>query len=62
MEYGFSYPRGKKKSFTIYIDVDWKIDVDDRNTTSGGSFFLGESLFPWLRKKEVSISLSKFEA
>jgi len=32
--------------------------VDDRRSTSGGAFYLGELLVAWLSKKQSSISLS----
>jgi hypothetical protein len=35
--------------------------VDERKITSGGAFFLGDSLVAWLRKKQHSISLSTTE-
>jgi hypothetical protein len=36
--------------------------VDDRKITSGGAFFLGDSLVGWFIKKQGSISLSTKEA
>jgi hypothetical protein len=36
--------------------------VDERKSTSGGAFFLGDSLVSWLSKKQGSISLSTIEA
>jgi hypothetical protein len=35
--------------------------VDERKSTSGGAFFLGDSLVAWIRKKHGSISLSTIE-
>jgi hypothetical protein len=35
--------------------------VDERKSTSGGAFFLGDSLVAWLSKKQGSISLSTTE-
>ena len=35
--------------------------MDERKSTSGGAFFLGDSLVSWLRKKQGSISLSTTE-
>ena len=56
------YPR--KNSFTLkaYPDADWAGCVDDRKSTSGRAFFLGESLVAWTSKKQTSISLSTTEA
>jgi hypothetical protein len=47
---------------SVYSDVDWANCVDERKSTSGGAFFLGDSLVSWLRKKQGSISLSTTEA
>jgi hypothetical protein len=47
---------------TTYSDVDWANCVDERKSTSGGAFFLGNSLVAWLSKKQGSISLSTTEA
>ena len=41
---------------------DWAGYVDDRKSTSGGAFFLGESLVSWTSKKQTSISLSSTES
>jgi hypothetical protein len=36
--------------------------VDERKSTSGGAFFLGDSLVAWISKKQGYISLSTIEA
>jgi hypothetical protein len=61
IDLGFWY--SSKDSFTLksYLDVDWAGSVDDRKSTSGGAFFLGESLVAWISKKQSSISLSSTE-
>jgi hypothetical protein len=41
---GLWYPSKKSFSLIAYLDVDWVGCVNDRKSTSGGSFFLGESL------------------
>jgi hypothetical protein len=62
IDIGLWYP--SKDSFTLksYSDADWAGCVDDRKSTSGGAFFLGESLVAWITKKQSSISLSSTEA
>jgi hypothetical protein len=45
-----------------YTDVDWASCIDDRRSTSGAVFYLGECLVSWLRKKQSSVSLSTAEA
>jgi hypothetical protein len=58
MNYGLWYPRNHNFQLSIYSDVDWDNCVDERKNTSGGAFFLEDSLVAWLRKKQGSISLS----
>jgi hypothetical protein len=60
--YGLWYPRNQKFQLTAYLDVDWENCVDERKSTSGGAFFLGDSLAAWLSKKQSFISLSTTEA
>jgi hypothetical protein len=62
IDVGLWYP--SKDSFTLkaYLDVDWAGSVDEKKGTSGGKFFLGESLVAWISKKQSSISLSSTEA
>jgi hypothetical protein len=61
MTYGLWYPRNQNLQLTAYSDADWANCVDERKSTSGGAFFLGESLVAWLSKKKGSISLSTTE-
>jgi hypothetical protein len=62
MSYGLWYPRNQNLQLTAYSDADWANCVDERKNTSGGAFFLGDSLVAWLSKKQSSISLSTTEA
>ena len=61
MDYGLWYPKNHNFQLSVYLDVDWDNYVDERKSTSGGEFFLGDSLVSWLRKKQGSISLSTTE-
>ncbi|KAE8655248.1 hypothetical protein F3Y22_tig00117034pilonHSYRG01564 [Hibiscus syriacus] len=45
-----------------YFDSDWCGDVDDRKSTSGYAFFLAETTFTWLSKKQPVVTLSTCEA
>ena len=47
---------------TAYSDVDQENYLDERKSTSGGTFFLGDSLVAWLSKKQGLIYLSTTEA
>jgi hypothetical protein len=62
MTYGLWYTRNQNFQLTAYSDVDWENCLDERKSTSGGAFFLGDSLVAWLSKKHGSISLSTTEA
>jgi hypothetical protein len=44
MTYGLWYPRNQNFQLTTYSDVDWENCLDERKSTSGGAFFLGDSL------------------
>jgi hypothetical protein len=61
MTYGLWYHRNQNFQLTAYSDADWANCVDERKSTSGGEFFLGDSLVAWLSKKKGSISLSTTE-
>lgn len=56
------YPRNHNFQLLAYSNADWANCVDERKSTSGGAFFLGESSVAWLSKKQSSISLSTTEA
>jgi hypothetical protein len=61
MDYGLWYHGNHNFQLSVYSDVDWANCVDERKSTSGGTFFLGDSLVSWLSKKQGSISLSTIE-
>jgi hypothetical protein len=62
MTYALWYPRNQNFQLISYTNVDWENCLDERKSTSGGAFFLGDSLVTWLSKKQGSISLSTTEA
>ncbi|KAH1064338.1 hypothetical protein J1N35_029325 [Gossypium stocksii] len=43
-------------------DADWAGNIDDRESTSGGCFYLESSPVSWYIKKQGSVSLSTIEA
>jgi hypothetical protein len=61
-EFGLWYPKGKDLSLIAYTDVDWVGCIDDRRSTSGVAFYLGECLVSWISKKQSSVSLSMAKA
>jgi hypothetical protein len=61
-EFGLWYPKGKDLSLIVYTDADWAGYIDDQQSTSGETFYLGDCLVSWLSKKQSSISSSTAEA
>jgi hypothetical protein len=61
-EFGLWYPKRKDLSLVAYTDAYWAGCVDDRRSTSGSTFYLGECQVSWISKKQSSISLSTTEA
>jgi hypothetical protein len=59
--FGLWHPKGKDLSIFSYTDEDWEGCIDDRRSTSGATFYLGECLISWLSKKQSSVSLSTVE-
>ncbi|KAM4045526.1 uncharacterized protein ACNLHF_009382 [Anomaloglossus baeobatrachus] len=47
---------------TGYADADWAGDSQDRKSTSGYVFKIGESSISWSSRKQVSVALSSTEA
>ncbi|CAM8877748.1 unnamed protein product [Rhodiola kirilowii] len=45
-----------------YCDAAWAGNAEDRKSTSGGYFFLGNNMVSWFSKKQNNISLSTAEA
>ncbi|KAM2177036.1 hypothetical protein ACFX1Q_036278 [Malus domestica] len=45
-----------------YSDSDWAGDSDDRKSTTGFVFFMGNIAFTWMSKKQLIITLSTCEA
>ena len=61
LDYGLWYPRNQYLQLTAYSDVNWANCLDEKKSTSGGAFFLGDSLVAWLSKKQSSVSLYTIE-
>ncbi|XP_062100106.1 uncharacterized mitochondrial protein AtMg00810-like [Humulus lupulus] len=61
-EYGIWYSKETNSNLVCFSHADWVGNVDDRKSTSGGCFYLGNNLVSWHSKKQNSISLSSAEA
>jgi len=61
--YGILYSHSENSRLVGYCDVDWEGSADDKKSTYGGFFFLGNNLVSWFNKKQnyVSLSIAKAE-
>ena len=50
-DFGLWYPKDSTLTVIAYTDADWAGSIDDRKSTSGIAFFLGDYLVSWLSKK-----------
>ena len=62
VEFGLWYGEKGGLELIAYCDADWAGNVEDRKSTSGGAFLVGERLVCWFSKKQSSVALSKAEA
>jgi hypothetical protein len=62
LSYGIWYSRETNLVVAGYSDADWAGNADDRKSTLGGCFYVGNNLVAWMSKKQASISLSTVEA
>jgi hypothetical protein len=60
--YGIWYSIETNLVIAGYSDADWAENANDRKSTSGGCFYIGNNLIAWMSKKQASISLSTVEA
>ena len=44
MDYGLWYPKCRDFTLKAFTDADWARSVDDRKSTSGAAFFLGNCM------------------
>ena len=61
LDYGIWYYKDSNICFAGFSDADWTGNTDDRKSTIGGCFYLGNNLISWHNKKYNSISLSTTE-
>ena len=61
-EFSVWYSKGTSDVLVGYFDADCAGNADDRKSTLGGCFYVGNNLVSWMSKKQHSISLSTTEA
>ena len=59
---GLCYKQGDSDILTGYADADWAGDLQDRKSTTGYLFRLGETPITWNSKKQTTVALSSTEA
>ncbi|KAK6128108.1 hypothetical protein DH2020_038139 [Rehmannia glutinosa] len=59
---GILYSSDINTNLAGFSDVDWAGDVDDRKSTTGGCFYLGNNLVSWKLKLQKCMALSTTEA
>lgn len=62
IEFGIQYKRGEGEELLGYVDSDYAGDEDDRRSTSGYAFMLGNGAISWASKKQSIVTLSTTEA
>ncbi|KAL8116422.1 hypothetical protein AgCh_022789 [Apium graveolens] len=62
MDYGLLYHYSNEFKLVGYCDSDWAGDIDDRKSTTGYVFFIGDTSFSWSSKKQPIVTLSTCEA
>ena len=60
--YGLLYKKGNSDNCSGFSDADWGGDLDDRKSTSGYVFQIGETAISWRNKKQTCVALSTAEA
>jgi hypothetical protein len=58
IDFGLLYQSSNEFKLIGYSDNDWGGDVDDRKSTTGFVFYLGNSAFSWSSKKQPIVTLS----
>ncbi|BBH07107.1 Leucine-rich repeat protein kinase family protein [Prunus dulcis] len=60
--FGVYYSFDSNVELAGYSNADWAGSIDDRKSTTGGCFYIGNNLVSWLSKKQNCVSLSTAEA
>ena len=50
-EFGVWYSKDTNDVLVGYSDADWARNADDKESTSGGCFYVGNNLVFWMSKK-----------
>jgi hypothetical protein len=59
---GLNFTRDTNTNLVGFSDSDWAGSMDDRKSTTGGCFYLGNNLVSWFSRKQNCVSLSTAES
>ncbi|KAG6416730.1 hypothetical protein SASPL_124166 [Salvia splendens] len=62
IDYGLLYSATNDYRLVGYSNSDWAGDTDDRKSTSGYVFYMRDTAFTWMSKKQPIVTLSTCEA
>ncbi|KAJ3701279.1 hypothetical protein LUZ61_004984 [Rhynchospora tenuis] len=62
LSHGLFYSYTDEFDLVGYTDSDWCGDIDDRKSTAGFVFYMGDTTFTWVSKKQPIVTLSTCEA
>ncbi|KAK2989938.1 hypothetical protein RJ640_013862 [Escallonia rubra] len=62
IEFGLFYSPSNNFKLSAYCDSDWAGDLDDRKSTTGFVFYMGDTTFTGSSKKQPIVTLSTCEA
>ncbi len=62
IDFGLLYSFSNDYKLVGYSDSDCGGDIDDRKSTTGFVFFMGDTAFTWMSKKQPIVTLSSCEA
>ena len=60
-DFGVWYSKDTNDVLVGYFDADWAGNANDKKSTSGGCFYVGNNLVSWINEKQNFISLSTAE-
>ncbi|XP_073046244.1 uncharacterized protein [Primulina eburnea] len=62
VDLGLWYTKETNTNLVGFSDADWAGNLDDRKSTTGGCFYLGNNLVSWYSRKQNCVSLSTAES
>ncbi|KAE8706195.1 hypothetical protein F3Y22_tig00110403pilonHSYRG00175 [Hibiscus syriacus] len=62
IDFGLFYSVSNDYKLVGYSDSDWGGDIDNRRSTTRFVFFMGDTVFIWMSKKQPIVTLSTCEA